>query len=598
MHPNCRRPRPARGLASLLASAVVVLAAGATALAAEPAPAPARPASAFTLERPADLVLTGGRVKTPTGWAEALAVQDGVIVAVGSSAEVDATRGRNTRVVDLSGATVIPGLHDTHVHPISAGLYARACRIDQGSTLQATLARVSECVARAAPGAWITGGQWDAPALGGVPDRAALDSVSKGHPVMLRDSSLHSLWVNSAALAAAGITRDTPNPPGGIIERDASGEPTGMLRESATNLVASRVPPPSVAETEAALEWAVTEMLSVGITSFTDAYVGFIRTEAELEAYASLADRGVLKQHVTLCLRWTPGDPGFETLLAARNRYARPNVAPDCIKIVLDGVPTDSQTAAMLKPYAGKVAGRDDDASRRGLLLVPRAELEAAVVRFDAMGLRVKFHAAGDLAARAGLDAIAAARRANGIGSRLHDVGHNTFVAKEDIARARGLGAVFEVSPYLFSPSPITDAIVGAVSPDLIRRVWPVREMLDAGALVVPGSDWNVVPSVDPWIGIETLVTREMPGGSARSFGKAEAITLPEAIDMFTVNAARQYGVADRVGRIETGMLADLIVLEQNPYEVESRQLHRTKVRMTFIRGAKVYDADSAAAAH
>jgi len=212
------------------------------------------------------------------------------------------------------------------------------------------------------------------------------------------------------------------------------------------------------------------------------------------------------------------------------------------------------------------------------------------VTRFDRMGLTVKFHAAGDGAVRAGLHAIEAARKANGFSAQMHNVGHCTFVAKDDIARARAIGATFAVSPYLWGPTPINDSIASAVGPEIIKRVWPVREMIDSGALVVAGSDWSVVPSVNPWIGIETLVTREVPGGSPTSFGKAEAITLDEAINLFTVNAAAQEGAGSRVGRIEVGMLADIIVVEQNPYDVPIARVHETKVDMTFIGGEKVFD--------
>jgi predicted amidohydrolase YtcJ len=225
------------------------------------------------------------------------------------------------------------------------------------------------------------------------------------------------------------------------------------------------------------------------------------------------------------------------------------------------------------------------------MLLVDQPALNEAVTRFDRMGLTVKFHAAGDAAVRAGLNAIEAARKANGFSGLMHNVGHCTFVSKEDIARARAIGATFEVSPYLWAPSPINDSITTAVGDELIKRVWPVREMIDSGALVVPGSDWSVVPSVNPWIAIETLVTRELPGGSPSSFGKAEAITLPQALDLFTINSARQERMSNVVGRIELGMAADVIVVDRNPYEIPPRQLHDTQVEMTFIAGEKVFDA-------
>jgi predicted amidohydrolase YtcJ len=566
-----------------LSFAAVLLAAVATSCfaAAEPAPAPL----------PADTIMSAAHIKTPSGWAESLAIRDGVIVALGDTQTVDALRGPQTRSLNLNGRTVLPGLFDVHVHPLFGGLTEQECKISQGSTLSETRERVRTCAGRAEPEAWVTGGQWDAPALGRIPDRKLLDAVSLGRPVMLDDTSGHSSWANSRALAIAGITARTPNPPGGIIERDAAGNPTGILREAAADLVRTQIPKPDEAAVRAALEWSLHTMLSYGITSFTEASVGFAaRSETELKVYAALADTGILKQHATLCLTWAPGSEEADEVIAMRNLYARARVAPDCVKIFLDGVPTDSHTAAMLEPYTGALPGRDDEASRRGMLLVKQDVLNEAVTRFDRMGLTVKFHAAGDAAVRAGLDAIAAARRANGFSGQMHNVGHCTFVAKEDIARARAIGATFEVSPYLWGPTPINDSITAAVGDELIRRVWPVRELIDSGALVVPGSDWSVVPSVNPWIGIETLVTREVPGGSARSFGKAEAITLPEAMDLFTVNAAKQARASNKVGRIEVGMQADLIVVDRNPYEVPITQVHDTHVAMTFIGGELVFE--------
>ena len=542
----------------------------------------------------ADTIMTGGRVKTPGGIAAGLAIRDGVIVALGDAATLDALRGPKTQVLDLHGGTVLPGLHDVHVHPLFGGITERQCKIPQGVKVAELQKRLKACVAQVHPGEWVVGGQWDAPALGRTPNRAMLDAVAPDQPVLLDDTSGHSSWANSRALAAAGITRRTPDPSGGIIERDKAGEPTGVLRESAIDLVRKLVPRPTDEVVRSALEWSLNTMLSYGITSYTEAAVGFVAgSETELKAYAALADAGVIKQRATLCLTWAPGSEEAETAIATRNLYARSRVSPDCVKIFLDGVPTDSHTAAMLEPYAGTVGDRKDEASRMGMLMVKQDVLNDAVTRFDRMGLTVKFHAAGDAAVRAGLDAIQAARSANGFSGQMHDVGHCTFVAKEDIARARRIGATLEVSPYLWGPTPINDSITAAVGAKLIQRVWPVREMIDAGALVVPGSDWAVVPSVNPWVGIETLVTREVPGGSSNSFGKAEAISLNEAIDLFTVNSAKQERMSNKVGRIEVGMLADVIVVESSPYEVPITRVHATKVRMTFIGGEKVYDAAS-----
>jgi predicted amidohydrolase YtcJ len=545
-----------------------------------------------------DLIMIDGRIKTSSGWAEAMAIGDGLILAVGDSKAIEGMRAGDTQVIDLGGNTVLPGLHDMHVHPIYGGIRARECSIPQGSSLANTQQLIRTCVKNTEPGKWITGGQWDASALGQVPNHEMLDAIAPDNPMLLEDTSGHSAWVNTRALEAAGMSSQTRAVPGGIIERDANGNPTGILREGAIEQVRKYMPGYSDQEVRSALEWSLHNMLSYGITTFTEASVGFTAgSEKELMAYTALADAGILKQRARLCLTWVPDNPESEALIASRNRYARDRVAPDCVKIFLDGVPTDSHTAAMLEPYEGTVEGRDDDASRKGVLLVAQDALNQAVSRFDSMGLTVKFHAAGDAAVQAGLNSIEAARLANGFSGQLHNAGHCTFVSPQDILRARTIAATFEVSPYLWGPSPINDDITKAVGQKRIDRVWPVREMIESGALVVPGSDWSVVPSVNPWIGMEILVTREKPGGSDSSFGKAETITLDQAMDMFTVNSARQRGIADKVGRIEPGMLADVIVVDQNPYEVPITRVHKTNVQMTFIAGERVFDRASSAEA-
>ncbi|GGV30131.1 amidohydrolase [Streptomyces longisporoflavus] len=542
----------------------------------------------------ADTILVGGPVRTASGWSEGLTVRAGVIETVGSREEVLRRRGPATRVHELAGDTVLPGLHDLHVHPVYAGIRERRCKVPQGSGLADTLRIVAEHIARAAPGTWVLGGQWDASALGATPNRAMLDAVAPSNPVLLEDTSGHSSWANSAALEAAGIGPGTPDPAGGFFERDGAGSPSGLQRETAADLLAASAPKPADEEVEAALEWALGEMLSHGITSFTEAAIGFTAgPRAELRAYTRLAARGAVRQRVRLCLVWSPYDPACEDFIAARNLYASEHIAPDCVKIFLDGVPTDSHTAAMIEPYQDTVAGRDDGAGRHGMLAIAPAVLDMAVTRFDRMGITVKFHAVGDAAVRAALDAIEAARTANGPGPYMHNVGHCTFVARADIERAARVGATFEVSPYLWRPSPICSDIAAAVGPLAIERVWPVREMLEARALVVPGSDWCVVPSVNPWSAIETLVTRQEPGGSADSFGASQAITLEQAFDLFTVNAARQEGMAHRVGRIAPGMLADLVVVDRNPFEAKITRVHDTKVRTTFVEGEPVYGAGS-----
>jgi len=534
---------------------------------------------------PADTILSNGHIYTGDGWAQALAIDRGVIIDVGEDGAIMQHARAGTRVIDLRNETVMPGLYDMHVHPMGAGSLHTACRFAQGLPPARIADAVRGCVARHKPGAWITGGQWDAASFGQVPvNRVLLDRVSPNNPVALMDISVHALWLNSRALELVGITRATPNPPGGIIERDAHGEPTGVVRESARALVQAAIPAATPTENVADLKWALGEMLSYGITSLTDAGID----ENGLSAYATLADEGLLKQRVLGCIGWHPepfatGDTAIEAAIRDRNLYARPRFRPECIKVFLDGVPTEGHTAAMLKPYAD--ASRSDPARVRGMLMVPQTLLNAAVTRFDRMGLTVKFHAAGDAAVRAALDSIEAARKANGFSGLLHNVGHNSFVAMSDIERARSLAATFEMSPYIWYPNPIIPDIQKAIGAERMQRWIPVKDAIDSGALVVPGSDWAVVPSVNPWIAIEALVTRQRPGGGGEILGAQERITLKQAIDLFTINAAREMGTGDKTGRIARGWLADLLVLDRDPFAVPITQVHDTHVRAVMING-------------
>lgn len=531
---------------------------------------------------PADIIYENGQVYTPKGWVSGIAISGGTIIALGDSREVEKHKSAKTKVIDLKNGTVLPGFHDMHVHPMGAGLGELQCQIPHGSSPQQIFDITAACVKKSKPGEWITGRAYEADSFGATPpNKEMLDKVAPNNPVIFTDISGHSSWANSAALKVAGVTRDTPNPVNGIIERDASGEPTGLLRETAAGLVSRFVPPASREKNAAALKWALDDMLSLGITAFDDAGV----SEDVAIAYADLADRGELKQRVRGCL-WAR-DP---KVIEHRDIYTRDRFSPTCVKVVLDGVPTDGHTAAMVDDYE-PLPGSHGEGREKGLLMVPPAELNALVTKLDADGLTVKFHAAGDAAVRAGLDAIEAARKTNGFSGLMHNVGHNSFVKITDIARARDIGAAFEFSPYIWYPSPIIGDIRKAVGEERMKRWIPVKDALVFGALSVPGSDWAVVPSSNPWIALETLVTRQKPGGGGEALGEAEKITLDEAFDMFTMASARQQNNSALTGSIEIGKAADIIVVDQNIFKIPITDVHKTKVLMTIIEGETVYQS-------
>jgi len=288
---------------------------------------------------------------------------------------------------------------------------------------------------------------------------------------------------------------------------------------------------------------------------------------------------------------------GSEGLVADRQSLANGRLQMDCIKLFLDGVPIESRTAAMIEPYAPHLPGGASHGgtgkNEKGFLLIPQDELNSVVAGFDNQGLHIKFHAAGDGATRAAADAIAFARRRNGFSGPRHDIGHNTFISETDLKRATELNFTWEMSPYIWWPTPITSVdIATAVGPERMKRLWPIKDAIESGANVVIGSDWPVVPSVNPWLAFETLVTRQVPGATGDPINAGQRITREQALTVMTRNGAIQMGRLDRGGTIEVGKYADMIIVDRNPLTAPVGEIHQTKVLATFIRGETVYSSE------
>jgi len=554
------------------------------AVAAAMGPAHAQPA-------PVDLVFVHGTVLTPAGSAQALAVAGGTIVAVGSDAEIEAMAAANAQKVDLAGRTVMPGLYDMHVHTYFAGRDKLSCRFAQGAGAAAIAAAVKACAAKAKPGEWIIGGSWVGAAFKpGEQHKRLLDAAAPNNPVMLNDESLHSVWVNSRVLALAGITRTTKAPEGGVIDRDSKGEPTGVLREVASRGIERIIPKVTAEDQRIAIKVATDEMLSYGIVGFTDAAV---RREM-IEGLSAYARSGGLKQYARGCIVWGPNSGGSEGLIAQRQAWSTGRLQLDCVKMFLDGVPIEGRTAIMLAPYEHRGGAHDDQGpgGGRGLKLIPEDTLFPAVTAFDRQGIQVKFHAAGDGAVREAVEAIAAARRANGNSGPHHEIGHNTFIDLADVPKGSELHFTWELSPYIWWPTPITSVdIAAAVGPERMKRLWPARDVVESGANVVIGSDWPVVPSVNPWLAFETLVTRQVPGATGEPINAGQRISREQALALLTRNGAAEMGRLDRGGTLEPGKFADLIILDRNPMTVPVGEIHATKVLATYIAGEKVFSA-------
>jgi predicted amidohydrolase YtcJ len=542
---------------------------------------------------PADAVYRSGKIWTVDpahSWAQAVAIAGGRFVAVGSDAEIAPYVGPKTRVVDLAGRMAMPGIHDMHEHPVEGGFQKLVeCSFPFTTPLDAIVEKVRECAAKTPKGEWIRGGQWAAETLESAkpPTRAMLDAAAPDNPVFLIDSTFHNAWVNSAALAKLGIDAVTPDPSGGVIVRDASRAPTGILFDNACYGAMKRLPVRSDAQYQEAIRWAVAQVNALGVTTMKDA----LADGHAVKAYAALDRAGKLDLRVATSrpwhATWTESDADESYNLEHWRDDQTPHVRTGFAKIFVDGIPP-TRTAAMLEPY---VPDGKHPAGFKGELQHSPADLDAALIGLDKLGLTVKMHATGDRAERVALDAIAAARKANGDSGLRHEIAHAELVTPTDIPRLVKLHAIAELSPILWYPTPLVAVMADVIGRERANRFWPIKSMLDAGVLMVAGSDWpSVVPSPSPWPGIEAMVTRKDPYGVAPgALAPEQAIPLADALAIYTRNGAVAMGLEKEEGTIERGKLADLIVLDRNLFEIPPEQISDTKVLETVFEGRVVF---------
>jgi predicted amidohydrolase YtcJ len=545
----------------------------------------------------ADLALVNGAVYTVDAarrWAQAVAVREGRIAAVGTDAEVRELVGPRTEVIDLAGRMVLPGFQDAHVHPPSAGVEMLQCELLDLHGLDAYREAIRAYAESHPEAEWILGGGWAMDVFpGGVPTKDILDEIVPDRPVFLPSRDGHSAWVNSEALKRAGITRDTPDPPDGRIERDELGEPIGALQEGAMRLVGDLAPEPTQEEWERGLLEAQRYLHALGITAWQDAIVG--GPYPTLEAYLAVAGRGELTARVVGALWWDRyrGLEQIPELLEARARGPVGRFAATSVKIMLDGV-CENFTAAVLEPY---LDAQGKPTENRGILFVEPELLAEAVTRLDAEGFQVHFHALADRAVRAGLDAIEAAIRANGPSDHRHHLAHIQVVHPEDIPRFRRLRAVANAQPlWAAHESQMDDLTIPFLGEPRWRWQYPFASLVRAGAVLAMGSDWGV-SSPNPLEEIHVAVNRVMPPDypyrvdSREVFLPQERLDLPTAIAAFTMGSAYVNHLDRETGSIEVGKLADLVVLDRNLFEHPVEEISQAKVLLTLVQGERVHAA-------
>ena len=537
----------------------------------------------------ADLVITGAAVYTvdaARSWSDAVAVRGDRIVAVGSE-QVSELIGPRTRVIEADGGMVLPGFQDAHIHAPFAGRNRLRVWLNDLAGREAYLDRIARYAAEHPDEPWIVGGGWAMEYFpGGNPRKEDLDVIVPDRPVFLFNRDVHGAWVNSKALEIAGITKDTPDPADGRIERDPdTGEPTGTLHEGAAYTFNDRyVPQPGREEWEAAILNAQEHLHSLGITGWQDAWV----TPATLAAYKSLAASGRLTARVVGAL-WWDRHRGLEQIpefLDQRESARVGNFHPTTVKIMTDGV-MENFTGALLEPYCDGCGGHTDN---RGLTYVEPDVLAAAVTELDRLGFQVHMHAIGDRAVRNALNAVAAARAANGHSDNRHHIAHIQLIHPEDVLRFRELGVIANCQTYWAQLEPqMEELTVPFLGRERAELQYPFGDLLRSGATLAMGSDWSVT-TANPLEQIEVAVTRIDPENRGNApFLPEQALPLPVALAAFTAGSA-YVNHDDDAGTIAVGKRADLAVLDRNLFAPDAGLPADARVTYTIAGGTVVYE--------
>lgn len=520
-------------------------------------------------------------VRATPSTAEAIAVRGDRIVAVGSNTEIEKFKGRQSKSFDLAGHFVMPGFNDAHVHLGSGGFEKLNVNLVGAKSLDEMKARIAARVQSASPGEWITGRGWDHTLWPGqkLPTRQDLDAVTQGHPANFVRVDGHIAIANSAALQAAGIARSTPDPAGGKIDRDASGEPTGIMRETARDLVESKIPPPTPSQRRRAVELALQDAAQSGITSAQDnsAWDDFL-------TYEDLENSGKLTLRIS---EWLPFDAPVNLLETHRAHHSAqdPMLHTTMLKGFMDGS-LGSRTAALLQPYS-------DDPRNSGIPQYQQARLNDMVQPRVAAGFQMGFHAIGDGGVEMALQAFAVAERyARERNLRPNDdfrfrVEHAQVLAPGQFARFRDMKVIASMQPNHL----LTDMnwAVSRIGPGRAKYSYAWAQFLHDSVMLAFGTDYPVEP-ITPFRGLYAAVTRKNEAGSKEYFPD-QKLTIDEAIAAYTTGAAFAEFAEHDKGVLAPGMLADFVVLDRDITRVPPPEILHTRVLRTVVGGITVYEA-------
>ena len=528
-----------------------------------------------------DLVLTNGRLWTgdkAQPWAEAIASRGEHIIAVGSNDEIKKLVASGTRVIDLAGKLAMPGFIDDHTHFMGGGFQLLSVDLRDAATVEEFARRIKEKAEKIGPNRWITGGDWDHELWPGgpLPTKELIDRHTPENPVFVSRLDGHMALANSVALRLAKVTKETKDPPGGTIVRDAkTGEPTGVLKDAAMGLVWPLVPDPSDAEYDEALAAAMKEAARVGVTSIQD-----ITAWPHYEVYKRFRDAGRLTVRVyarTPLAQWKR-----QADLIARQGKGDDWLRLGGLKAFMDGS-LGSTTALFFEPFT-------DAPSTSGLMAddnIPEGTLKRNVKDADRAGLQCSIHAIGDKANNILLSYFEEVAKENGERDRRFRIEHAQHLLESDIARFAKLGVIASVQPY----HAIDDGrwAERRIGPARVKTTYPFRSLLDSGATLVFGSDWTVAP-LSPVLGIYAAVTRAtLDGKNPGGWAPEQKITVEEAVRAYTSACAYAEFAESVKGRLEPGKLADIVVLSRDIFRVSPGEIQKTDVVYTIAGGRVVY---------
>ncbi len=560
----------------------------------------------------ADVIFTGGpvyssdesmrrlsRAATTSGApADSVAVAGGRIAAVGTADDtrISELRGPLTEVVNLGGHALLPGFQDAHVHPAFAGITMVTCNLIGAATLAQALDRIRAYADAHPEREWISGSGWRMEWFErGTPSLQLLDQVTGSRPAFLLNRDLHGGWANSRAFELAGFDARTPDPADGRLEREADGSLQGTVHEGASDLMGAYVPEPDFEDRVEGLLLAQRHLHERGITAWQDAIVGpYLGSRDPLPVYLAAAASGQLTARVRGALWWDRGR-GAEQIdeISARREFGQVGrFTAGTVKIMQDGV-AENFTAGMLEPYLDSCGCQT---SGRGLSHVDPAELIANVAALDALGFQVHFHAIGDRAVRECLDAVAAARAANGSNDHRHHIAHLQVVHPDDVPRFAALGVTGNMQALWAAHEPQLDELtIPFLGAERSARQYVFGELLRSGARLAAGSDW-AVSSANPLRALHVAVNRSLHGSTgaeAEPFLPGQSLDPASAFAAYTIGSAFVNHLDDVTGSVQEGKLADVVVLDRDPIAGDPGEIAAASVLATYVEGEAVYRAAS-----